>query len=116
MPGITQLLEHKPSRLSGGQRQRIAMGRAIVRRPQVFLFDEPLSNLDAKLLVAPVSQAGKTGWTTYLPAAAEWIHVWTDETFAGGRNATGLAPSGQPRVFSRASSRFADVFADLRNL
>src|SRR5690606_22510810 len=43
------LLERKPSQLSGGQRQRVAMGRAIVRRPKVFLFDEPLSNLDAKL-------------------------------------------------------------------
>ncbi|MFC4174448.1 ABC transporter ATP-binding protein [Microvirga sp. GCM10011540] len=49
MLGIEQLLERKPSQLSGGQRQRVAMGRAIVRRPQVFLFDEPLSNLDAKL-------------------------------------------------------------------
>jgi multiple sugar transport system ATP-binding protein len=49
MLGIGQLLERKPSQLSGGQRQRVAMGRAIVRRPQVFLFDEPLSNLDAKL-------------------------------------------------------------------
>jgi multiple sugar transport system ATP-binding protein len=49
MLGITQLLERRPSQLSGGQRQRVAMGRAIVRRPQVFLFDEPLSNLDAKL-------------------------------------------------------------------
>jgi multiple sugar transport system ATP-binding protein len=49
MLGIGQLLERRPSQLSGGQRQRVAMGRAIVRRPQVFLFDEPLSNLDAKL-------------------------------------------------------------------
>jgi multiple sugar transport system ATP-binding protein len=49
MLGIKQLLERKPSQLSGGQRQRVAMGRAIVRRPSVFLFDEPLSNLDAKL-------------------------------------------------------------------
>ena len=47
--GLEELMERRPRELSGGQRQRVAMGRAIVRRPQVFLFDEPLSNLDAKL-------------------------------------------------------------------
>lgn len=47
--GLNDLMERKPSQLSGGQRQRVAMGRAIVRSPDVFLFDEPLSNLDAKL-------------------------------------------------------------------
>src|ERR1700752_3582113 len=47
--GLDHLLERRPSQLSGGQRQRVAMGRAIVRDPDVFLFDEPLSNLDAKL-------------------------------------------------------------------
>jgi multiple sugar transport system ATP-binding protein len=49
--GIQELLTRKPRQLSGGQRQRVAVGRAIVRHPQVFLFDEPLSNLDAKLRV-----------------------------------------------------------------
>src|SRR6476620_9577575 len=49
--GITELLKRKPRQLSGGQRQRVALGRAIVRHPRVFLFDEPLSNLDAKLRV-----------------------------------------------------------------
>ena len=49
--GLTELLERKPKELSGGQRQRTAIGRAIVRRPRIFLFDEPLSNLDASLRV-----------------------------------------------------------------
>ncbi|TVS07960.1 MAG: sn-glycerol-3-phosphate ABC transporter ATP-binding protein UgpC [Phycisphaerales bacterium] len=51
MLGITELMDRKPRQLSGGQRQRVAVGRAIVREPKAFLFDEPLSNLDAKLRV-----------------------------------------------------------------
>ena len=63
---LTQLLDRKPKALSGGQRQRVAMGRAIVRNPKVFLMDEPLSNLDAKLRVqmrieiAKLHQSGTT--------------------------------------------------------
>src|SRR5216110_3951815 len=66
--GLEPFLERKPKALSGGQRQRVAMGRAIVRKPQVFLMDEPLSNLDAKLRVSTRTQIAalqrKLGVTT----------------------------------------------------
>ncbi|MFN3201056.1 MAG: ABC transporter ATP-binding protein [Bradymonadia bacterium] len=57
--GLTELLDRKPKAMSGGQRQRVAMGRAIVRQPKVFLFDEPLSNLDAKLRVQMRTEIAK---------------------------------------------------------
>ena len=57
--GIQELLDRKPKQLSGGQRQRVAVGRAIVRKPAVFLFDEPLSNLDAKLRVQMRAELSK---------------------------------------------------------
>ncbi|MCB0719528.1 MAG: sn-glycerol-3-phosphate ABC transporter ATP-binding protein UgpC [Bacteroidetes bacterium] len=57
--GISSILDRKPKQLSGGQRQRVAVGRAIVRKPQVFLFDEPLSNLDAKLRVQMRTEISK---------------------------------------------------------
>ena len=59
MLGLEPLLDRKPGALSGGQRQRVAVGRAIVREPQVFLLDEPLSNLDAKLRVATRAEITK---------------------------------------------------------
>ena len=62
--GLVPLLKRKPAQLSGGQRQRFAMGRAIVRDPQVFLFDEPLSNLDAKLRVEIKALQHRLGTTT----------------------------------------------------
>ena len=76
--GITDLLQRKPRQLSGGQRQRVAVGRAIVREPKVFLFDEPLSNLDAKLRVqmrAEISKLHQRLKTTF-------IYVTHDQTEA----------------------------------
>lgn len=76
--GIEQLLKRRPRELSGGQRQRVALGRAIVREPKVFLFDEPLSNLDAKLRVqtrAEISKMHQRLQTTF-------IYVTHDQTEA----------------------------------
>lgn len=76
--GIEQLLKRRPRELSGGQRQRVALGRAIVREPKVFLFDEPLSNLDAKLRVqtrAEISKLHQRLQTTF-------IYVTHDQTEA----------------------------------
>jgi multiple sugar transport system ATP-binding protein len=78
MLGIEALLKRKPRELSGGQRQRVAVGRAIVREPKVFLFDEPLSNLDAKLRVqtrAEISKIHNRLQTTF-------IYVTHDQTEA----------------------------------
>jgi alpha-glucosidase len=67
----------------------------------------------ADLLVAPVIEAGRSDWTTYLPAGADWIHVWSGETYAGGQDATVAAPFGQPPVFYRAGSSDAALFAGI---
>src|SRR5437870_1766396 len=76
--GIQGLLARKPRQLSGGQRQRVAMGRAIVRHPQVFLFDEPLSNLDAKLRVQMRAEIRKL----HLQLGATSIYVTHDQVEA----------------------------------
>jgi multiple sugar transport system ATP-binding protein len=78
--GITEYLDRKPKQLSGGQRQRVAVGRAIVRKPSVFLFDEPLSNLDAKLRVqmrAEISKIQKTLKTTTVYVTHDQIEAMT---------------------------------------
>ncbi|NLC17389.1 MAG: sn-glycerol-3-phosphate ABC transporter ATP-binding protein UgpC [Clostridiales bacterium] len=76
--GITELLSRKPKALSGGQRQRVALGRAIVREPKVFLLDEPLSNLDAKLRVQMRTEITKL----HNRLATTFIYVTHDQTEA----------------------------------
>ncbi len=76
--GITQLLSRKPKALSGGQRQRVALGRAIVREPKIFLLDEPLSNLDAKLRVQMRTEITKL----HHKLATTFIYVTHDQTEA----------------------------------
>jgi multiple sugar transport system ATP-binding protein len=76
--GIEEYLNRKPKALSGGQRQRVAVGRAIVRKPKVFLFDEPLSNLDAKLRVQMRTQISKL----HHSLNATMIYVTHDQTEA----------------------------------
>ncbi len=76
--GIGHLLDRKPRQLSGGQRQRVALGRAIVREPQVFLMDEPLSNLDAKLRVQTRTEISKL----HQRLQATFIYVTHDQTEA----------------------------------
>jgi len=76
--GIERLLNRKPKELSGGERQRVAVGRAIVRKPLVFLFDEPLSNLDAKMRVAMRTEIRKL----HLRLQTTMIYVTHDQTEA----------------------------------
>jgi multiple sugar transport system ATP-binding protein len=76
--GLQNLLQRKPKQLSGGQRQRVALGRAIVREPQVFLMDEPLSNLDAKLRVQTRSEISKL----HQRLKTTFIYVTHDQTEA----------------------------------
>jgi multiple sugar transport system ATP-binding protein len=78
--GIEQLLDRKPGQLSGGQRQRVAIGRAIVREPNVFLMDEPLSNLDAKLRVqarAEISKLHQRLETTFIYVTHDQVEAMT---------------------------------------
>jgi multiple sugar transport system ATP-binding protein len=78
--GISQLLDRKPKQLSGGQRQRVAVGRAIVREPAVFLMDEPLSNLDAKLRVqarAEITKLHQRLETTFIYVTHDQVEAMT---------------------------------------
>ncbi len=97
--GIEQLLDRKPRQLSGGQRQRVAVGRAIVREPQVFLMDEPLSNLDAKLRVearAFISKLHQRLGTTFIYVTHDQVEAMTMGTRIAVLNAGELQQIDTP--------------------
>jgi multiple sugar transport system ATP-binding protein len=112
--GIQELLGRKPKELSGGQRQRVAVGRAIVRKPKVFLFDEPLSNLDAKLRVAmraEISKLHKRLGATIIYVTHDQVEAMTmaDRIFIMHNGA--LQQSGMPlTVYNRPANRFVAGF------
>jgi len=111
---IVELLQRKPKALSGGQRQRVAVGRAIVRKPKVFLFDEPLSNLDAKLRVAmrkEISRLHKQLNTTMVYVT----HSQSEAVFLADRlvvmNAGVIQQIGTPaQVYQEPANEFVEEF------
>ncbi|MEO6195458.1 MAG: sn-glycerol-3-phosphate ABC transporter ATP-binding protein UgpC, partial [Thermoanaerobaculia bacterium] len=112
--GITEFLDRKPKQLSGGQRQRVALGRAIVRKPAVFLFDEPLSNLDAKLRVqmrAEISTLQKRLQTTTVYVTHDQIEAMTMGDRIAVMNKGELQQVGTPlEVYDQPSTLFVASF------
>ncbi len=112
--GIAELLGRKPKELSGGQRQRVAMGRAIVRKPQAFLFDEPLSNLDAKLRVQMRGELGKLSErleTTIVYVTHDQIEAMTLADRIVIMNEGRIMQSGSPlEVYDNPKHRFVAGF------
>ncbi len=111
---LSHLLDRFPKQLSGGQRQRVAMGRAIVRKPQVFLFDEPLSNLDAKLRVqmrAEIKQLHQRLRTTTIYVTHDQIEAMTMADRIVVMNAGMIEQVGSPReLYDRPGNRFVANF------
>jgi multiple sugar transport system ATP-binding protein len=112
--GIEHLLKRKPRELSGGQRQRVAVGRAIVREPKVFLFDEPLSNLDAKLRVqtrAELSKLHQRLQTTFIYVTHDQVEAMTMATRIAVMNKGILQQLDTPqRLYDLPSNLFVAGF------
>jgi multiple sugar transport system ATP-binding protein len=112
--GIGELLERRPKQLSGGQRQRVAIGRAIVRNPKVFLFDEPLSNLDAKLRVqmrTEIKQLHQNLGTTILYVTHDQVEAMTLAQRIVVMNGGKIEQIGSPQdMYERPQSRFVAGF------
>lgn len=114
MLGLSELLDRMPRELSGGQRQRVAMGRAIARRPQLFLFDEPLSNLDAALRAAVRVEIRKLHAelaTTSVYVTHDQVEAMTLADVMFVLNAGRVEQSGTPmEVYAAPASRFVAGF------
>ncbi|MGA7671231.1 MAG: sn-glycerol-3-phosphate ABC transporter ATP-binding protein UgpC [Nitrolancea sp.] len=114
MLGLTPLLDRKPKALSGGQRQRVALGRAIVREPHVFLMDEPLSNLDAKLRVqtrAEIIQLQKRLGTTTVYVTHDQVEAMTMGHRIAVMNAGILQQLDTPEnLYERPANMFVATF------
>ena len=112
--GIDTLLQRKPGQLSGGQRQRVALGRAIVRRPQVYLMDEPLSNLDAMLRVSTRAELVKLHRrlkTTVLYVTHDQVEAMTMGNRMAVLHEGELQQVGSPQeVYDRPANRFVAEF------
>jgi multiple sugar transport system ATP-binding protein len=112
--GIADLLDRRPKQLSGGQRQRVAVGRAIVRQPAVFLFDEPLSNLDAKLRVtmrAEISRLQKSLQTTTVYVTHDQVEAMTMGDRIAVMSRGELQQAGTPlEVYDRPANLFVAGF------
>jgi iron(III) transport system ATP-binding protein len=117
---LDTLLERRPTQLSGGQRQRVAIGRAIVREPAIFLFDEPLSNLDAELRVAmrnEISALHRRLATTMIYVTHDQVEAMTMADRIVVMNAGRIEQIGTPEdVFDRPHSRFVARFIGGSNL
>ncbi len=111
---LTEYLERKPKALSGGQRQRVAMGRAIVREPEVFLMDEPLSNLDAKLRVSTRTQIAalqKRLGTTTLYVTHDQVEAMTMGDRVAVLSAGVLQQAASPReLYEAPANAFVGAF------
>ncbi|WP_193188424.1 ABC transporter ATP-binding protein [Nisaea sediminum] len=112
--GLGELLHRRPNQLSGGQRQRVAMGRAIVREPKVFLFDEPLSNLDATLRVqmrVEIKQLHRTLGATSVFVTHDQVEAMTMADRLVVMNAGLVEQVGRPvDVYNRPATRFVASF------
>lgn len=117
---ITNLLDRKPKALSGGQRQRVAIGRAIVRKPKVFLFDEPLSNLDAELRVQmrlELSQMHKTLGTTMIYVTHDQVEAMTLGERIAIFNAGRIEQVGRPLdLYNQPNGKFVAGFLGSPNM